>query len=66
MNTLEIVSNEGVDESIVEQLHSLYAEQAYLQAELGTSNPEELVAIMSSLEEQLIYVYREREIVSKN
>ncbi|MCH2155594.1 MAG: hypothetical protein MK080_06295 [Opitutales bacterium] len=62
MSITENTSINEFDESLVEQLHSLYAEQALLQAELGTSVTEELVAIMSSFEQQLIHCYQDKEL----
>ncbi|MCS6984641.1 MAG: hypothetical protein NZM25_05910 [Leptospiraceae bacterium] len=43
------------------QLVLLYQEKEFLERELGTSDPQELVAMVKSLEEQLATLYAEKE-----
>jgi hypothetical protein len=42
------------------QLDSLYEDRARLHRELGTADPDEIVAMIRNLEDQLLELYRER------
>lgn len=42
-----------VDDSIVNQLESLYSEKDRLNEELGVSDPDEIIEMVRSLQEQV-------------
>ncbi len=54
------------DGGLEAQLNLLYADRERLESELGTSDPDELVEMVRSLEAQLQDLYREKESAADN
>ena len=52
---------EQTDESVVNQLESLYAEKDRLNEELGVSDPDEVIEMVRSLQEQVESLYEEKD-----
>lgn len=52
---------DNVDDSIVDQLESLYAEKDRLNEELGVSDPEEIIEMVRSLQDQVESLYEEKD-----
>ncbi|MCO4764108.1 MAG: hypothetical protein KC502_21535 [Myxococcales bacterium] len=56
----EFATENPVDGGVVAQLHALYAERALLHEALGTADAASIVAMVSSLEAQLVDLYHQR------
>ena len=55
-----MTEHEVIDGGLVAQLHALYAERERLHATIGTADADDIIALIASLEAQLIDLYGEK------
>ncbi|MFB6347075.1 MAG: hypothetical protein ABEK50_15235 [bacterium] len=54
------MTDEGNKSSTVQQLESLYEEKETLRDELGVSDPEDIISMVHSLQDQVEALYEEK------